>query len=395
MNGLKLCGKSVHDICSTLCQMSGTLTFVIIPAGVRAGQAGPGEEEVTQPVYHYRAHFSYSPDDDLYIPCHELGISFQRGDIIHVISKEDPHWWQAYRDGEWTQTLAGLVPSLALQQHRLALQRQKREQETRDQTQSPARRKSSAASLLCARKPNKRKRQSSPFKRDPAEAPPYEEMALYYPQANLKRPLILVGPPSIGRHELRQSLLDDTKKFAAPIPHTSRPKESGEIDGSDYHFISRPHFETEAAAGRFLEHGEYDKQYYGTSLESIRTVVNSGKICVLNLQASSLPSFHQSDLKPYVVFLTPAPPQLARQQSAKHGLAFKEEEYRELLSISHAMEEQFGQFFDSVIPFECVELVLKQLMYEISLLEREPQWVPAHWVTELPHHLPQAGLPPS
>ena len=79
-----------------------------------------------------------------------------------------------------------------------------------------------------------------------------------------------------------------------------------------------------------------------------------------------------------------------------HGtFLIQEEEYRELLSISHAMEEQFGQFFDSVIPFECVELVLKQLMYEISLLEREPQWVPAHWVTELPHHLPQAGLPAS
>ena len=81
--------------------MSGTLTFVIIPAGVRAGQAGPGEEEVTQPVYHYRAHFSYSPDDDLYIPCHELGISFQRGDIIHVISKEDPHWWQVPSISNW------------------------------------------------------------------------------------------------------------------------------------------------------------------------------------------------------------------------------------------------------------------------------------------------------
>ena len=47
---------------------------------------------------------------------------------------------------------------------------------------------------------------------------PYEEMALYYPQPNQKRPLILVGPPSIGRHELRQRLLDDTVKFAAPIP---------------------------------------------------------------------------------------------------------------------------------------------------------------------------------
>jgi len=59
------------------------------------------------PQMHFRAHFNYNPDDDLYIPCHELGISFQRGDILHVINSEDPHWWQAYRDGEWTQTLAG------------------------------------------------------------------------------------------------------------------------------------------------------------------------------------------------------------------------------------------------------------------------------------------------
>ena len=48
---------------------------------------------------------------------------------------------------------------------------------------------------------------------------------------------------------------------------TSRAKESGEIDGSDYHFISRTIFESEASTGKFLEHGEYDKQYYGTSLD--------------------------------------------------------------------------------------------------------------------------------
>ena len=70
------------------------------------------EEEESQPVYHYRTHFSYVPDDDLYIPCHELGIAFQRGDILHVINKDDPHWWQAYRDGEWTQTLAGQQGSI-------------------------------------------------------------------------------------------------------------------------------------------------------------------------------------------------------------------------------------------------------------------------------------------
>ena len=50
------------------------------------------------------------------------------------------------------------------------------------------------------------------------DIPPYEEMALYYPQSNQKRPMILVGPPSIGRHELRQSLLEDTTRFAAAVP---------------------------------------------------------------------------------------------------------------------------------------------------------------------------------
>ena len=83
---------------------------------------------------------------------------------------------------------AGLIPSLTLQQHRATLQRQKREQELREQRelerQSPKKKAAAGAggggsgmsggggsttgstsSLLCARKSNKRKRLSSPFKR--------------------------------------------------------------------------------------------------------------------------------------------------------------------------------------------------------------------------------------
>ncbi len=44
------------------------------------------------------------------------------------------------------------------------------------------------------------------------------------------------------------------------------------------------------------------------------------------------------------------------------------------------MEEHYGHLFDSVIPFDSVDYVFEQLMYEINLLEREPQWVPAQWV---------------
>ena len=73
------------------------------------------------------------------------------------------------------------------------------------------------------------------------------------------------------------------------------------------------------SARRFVEHGEFERQYYGTSLDAVRTVINSGKICVLNLQPGSLQILHDSDLKPYVVFLTPPSLQTYRQQRQKYG----------------------------------------------------------------------------
>lgn len=67
------------------------------------------------------------------------------------------------------------------------------------------------------------------------------------------------------------------------ISDTSRPKDDHEIDGKDYHFVPRAIFEADIMANKFVEHGEYEKNLYGTSLNAIRQVINQGKICILNL----------------------------------------------------------------------------------------------------------------
>lgn len=64
---------------------------------------------------------------------------------------------------------------------------------------------------------------------------------------------------------------------------TSRLRREDEEDGKDYYFTAKHIFEADIRANKFVEHGHYQGDYYGTSLESIRNVVNSGKICVLNL----------------------------------------------------------------------------------------------------------------
>lgn len=65
---------------------------------------------------------------------------------------------------------------------------------------------------------------------------------------------------------------------------TTRNRRDHEVAGRDYHFVSRQAFEADVAAGKFIEHGEFEKNLYGTSIDSVRQVINSGKICLLSLR---------------------------------------------------------------------------------------------------------------
>ena len=100
---------------------------------------------------------------------------------------------------------------------------------------------------------------------------------------------------------------------------TSRPCQDKEIPGQDYHFISNAQFEEGILQRKFVEHGEFEKHYYGTSIEAIRAIIKLGKICVLNLHALSLKILKNSDLKPFVVFVAPPSIERLRQKKQKMG----------------------------------------------------------------------------
>ncbi|XP_015182227.1 PREDICTED: MAGUK p55 subfamily member 5-A isoform X2 [Polistes dominula] len=391
VNGVEMRGKSVNEVCDILGGMQGSLTFLVLPAPTNYRNNLNSRKEDTNQIQHIRAHFDYDPEEDPYIPCRELGVSFQKGDVLHVISQEDPNWWQAYREGEEDQTLAGLIPSKAFQHQRESMK------QTIAGGKSTVRGSKKSSTLLCARKnPKKKKRNklganfnddgyplyatTTIDDYDSEEVLTYEEVALYYPRANHKRPIVLIGPPNIGRHELRQRLMQDSERFAAAIPHTSRPRKDSEVDGQDYHFISRSQFESDILCRKFVEHGEYEKAYYGTSVEAIRSVVNSGKICVLNLHPQSLKILRSSDLKPYVVFVVPPSLEKLRQKRIKNNESFKEEELKDIIEKAREMEDKYGHLFDMIIINNDTDRAYNQLLTEINSLEREPQWVPASWI---------------
>lgn len=64
---------------------------------------------------------------------------------------------------------------------------------------------------------------------------------------------------------------------------TSRPARGDEVNGKDYHFVTKAEFEADIVSNKFVEHGELEKNLYGTSLDAVRQVINTGKICILVL----------------------------------------------------------------------------------------------------------------
>lgn len=64
---------------------------------------------------------------------------------------------------------------------------------------------------------------------------------------------------------------------------TSRKPKVDERDGQMYSFMTRSEMECDIKSGRFLEHGEYDGNFYGTKISSIHEVIETGKICILDV----------------------------------------------------------------------------------------------------------------
>ncbi|XP_042602460.1 MAGUK p55 subfamily member 5b isoform X2 [Cyprinus carpio] len=340
---------------------------------------GKSVNDVHNILMHVKANFSYDPSEDPYVPCRELGLSFQKGDVLHVTSQDDPNWWQAYRDGhEEQKPLAGLIPGKSFQQHREAMKKTitDRNQEYKGK-------------LWCAKKGKKQWKKllfnpSKNIEHYTEDILTYEEVALYHQPPNRKRPIALIGPPNSGHDELRQRLLSlEPDRFAGAVPHTTRNPRAHEVNGREYNFVSRQSFESDLAAGKFIESGEFEQNLYGTNTDSVRQVVNSGKICLLCLHPRSLRVLCSSDLKPYIIFIRPSPPPQERFSTLLTRGVKKHmpEDVRETLEKVREMEHSYGHLFDAVITNTEQEKSVSELLRLVDKLDIEPQWVPSAWVS--------------
>jgi len=88
---------------------------------------------------------------------------------------------------------------------------------------------------------------------------------------------ILSSPSGAGKTTVARKLLADDGALAMSVSVTTRPIRSGEVDGRDYSFTTRPEFEEQVAAGAFLEWAEVFGNLYGTPRAAIADGLAAGQ----------------------------------------------------------------------------------------------------------------------
>ncbi|XP_025025511.1 MAGUK p55 subfamily member 6 isoform X3 [Python bivittatus] len=325
-----------------------------------------------EPLVFVKCHFDYNPFNDNLIPCKEAGLKFSKGEILQIVNREDPNWWQASHVKEGGS--AGLIPSQFLEEKRKAFVR-------RDWDNS---------SPFCGTINSKKKKKmmylttrNAEFDRHEIQI--YEEVAKMPPFQ--RKTLVLIGAQGVGRRSLKNRFIVlNPTKFGTTVPFTSRKPRDDEKDGQAYRFVSRSEMEADIKAGRYLEHGEYEGNLYGTKIDSIIEVVQTGRTCILDVNPQALKVLRTSEFMPYVVFI--AAPELETLRAMHKavvdaGITTKlltDTDLKKTVDESARIQRAYSHYFDLVIVNDNLDKAFEKLQTATEKLRMESQWVPISWV---------------
>lgn len=119
--------------------------------------------------------------------------------------------------------------------------------------------------------------------------------------------IVVSGPSEAARRTLISKLLAESPdKYGFTISCTTRPQRGGEVDGSDYTFLSGQQFDQMVLDDKFIECSTIGGAKYGTSLAAVEAVCNNGKSCLIDLDVKNVEELKRfSGLRTFSVYVAP------------------------------------------------------------------------------------------
>ena len=170
---------------------------------------------------------------------------------------------------------------------------------------------------------------------------------------------IVSAPSGAGKTSLVNALLASNQQIDLSVSYTTRAPRPGEIEGREYHFISREIFMDMAKHGDFLESAEVYGNLYGTSQSWIETETANGRDILLEIDWQGAAQVRQKFPDSLGIFILP--PSL---QALETRLKARGQDSAEVIALRlHAAQEDIAHVieFDYVIINDKLDEALQQL----------------------------------
>ncbi|KAM7541699.1 hypothetical protein Aperf_G00000010942 [Anoplocephala perfoliata] len=185
----------------------------------------------------------------------------------------------------------------------------------------------------------------------------------------MARPLVIFGP-------LRERIMEEllrSDEFASCIQHTSRPAQAGEVDGTDYHFYpSKAAMQADISAGKFVDVVVQSDHFYATSIQSILEVLQSGRICILDVNIVAIYRLQTAGLHPMSILLKPATVMQCRGLQRRLTL----DQARKMHEACTRMESEYWYLFTAILNLESLESAMASINRVLQQHKGPHVWLP-------------------
>jgi len=135
--------------------------------------------------------------------------------------------------------------------------------------------------------------------------------------------VILSGPSGVGKDTVIVEWAKIDPQVVRVVAYTTRLPRDGEVDGVDYHFVSRDSFLAKAERGEFLEWKEVHGNLYATPLLDMEYLLSEGKIAILKIDVQG--GIEAMAKRPDAISIFLLPPSLEELDRRIHARATDDE----------------------------------------------------------------------
>lgn len=130
---------------------------------------------------------------------------------------------------------------------------------------------------------------------------------------------IIAAPSGCGKTSLVKALLGSSSKLSVSVSHTTRKPRKGEINGENYHFVSKERFGEMISNNDFVEHAEVFGNMYGTARSNIKEKLDANIDIILEIDWQGARQVRENMPNSISIFILPPSKNVLLQRLTDRG----------------------------------------------------------------------------